>query len=391
MGLLPPRAAGFPHRPRRRFFHQRERRAALWPLAGAAVCRDVGEAWGPNPFWLIEQGAEDAQLACDILDWCRTQMPACFAAIRYALVEPAGSLREKQHAKIEAGGFLERRRGFAPLPISMIRSAFSFPTNWSTRCRCAALSSARARGGNGAWGLDDEGRFIWVTQPIGDDELAGAIKSLPRPTRDGYATEVHLEAQRWMEEVGRSLRHGYVLTLDYGFPADLYYADFRSSGTLTAYREHRRMEDILAEPGLRDITAHVEFTGLGRAGEQAGAGDSRPARSAAFPDGHRPRGIERRCRSPGGHRGESPRVADADPSQLPRRALPRPAPGEGCTGRLGGAAFRPSLSRFSVRRGISCHASSLARHAGRRFSRCGQDLAAASRRQRAPGAVISRC
>ena len=73
-----------------------------------------------------------------------------------------------------------------------------------------------------------------------------------------------------MSEVGRALHRGYVLTIDYGHPASLYYAPHRSHGTLTAFVKHHGVDDVLAEPGMRDITAHVDFTALHQAGERAG-------------------------------------------------------------------------------------------------------------------------
>jgi len=61
-----------------------------------------------------------------------------------------------------------------------------------------------------------------------------------------------------------------VLTIDYGHPASLYYAPHRSHGTLTAFVKHHGVDDVLAEPGMRDITAHVDFTALHQAGARAG-------------------------------------------------------------------------------------------------------------------------
>jgi SAM-dependent MidA family methyltransferase len=60
------------------------------------------------------------------------------------------------------------------------------------------------------------------------------------------------------------------VTIDYGFPASAYYAPFRRDGTLTCYSHHRRGDDVLHAPGEQDITAHVDFTALARAGERAG-------------------------------------------------------------------------------------------------------------------------
>ncbi len=73
-----------------------------------------------------------------------------------------------------------------------------------------------------------------------------------------------------MGEVGQVMKRGYVLTIDYGYPASLYYAPFRTGGTLTAFVKHHGTDDVLDEPGRRDITAHVDFTALAQAGEIAG-------------------------------------------------------------------------------------------------------------------------
>ena len=73
-----------------------------------------------------------------------------------------------------------------------------------------------------------------------------------------------------MRGVAGLLRRGYVLTIDYGYPASLYYAPFRSDGTLTCFRKHRSDDEVLRGPGEQDLTAHVDFTALMRTGESAG-------------------------------------------------------------------------------------------------------------------------
>ncbi|MBV9463745.1 MAG: SAM-dependent methyltransferase, partial [Verrucomicrobiae bacterium] len=68
----------------------------------------------------------------------------------------------------------------------------------------------------------------------------------------------------------RVLRAGFVVTIDYGFEAQEYYAGHRTDGTLQAYREQRRSSSILEDAGHRDITAHVNFTALIEAGKKFG-------------------------------------------------------------------------------------------------------------------------
>jgi SAM-dependent MidA family methyltransferase len=58
------------------------------------------------------------------------------------------------------------------------------------------------------------------------------------------------------------MKRGIILTVDYGQLGDDRFAPHRADGTLRAYRNHGRFDDPLAEPGLRDITAQVDFTDL---------------------------------------------------------------------------------------------------------------------------------
>jgi SAM-dependent MidA family methyltransferase len=51
-----------------------------------------------------------------------------------------------------------------------------------------------------------------------------------------------------------------VLTIDYGYTRSE--AIRFPNGTLMGYRRHTALEDVLQDPGLRDITAHVNFTAL---------------------------------------------------------------------------------------------------------------------------------
>lgn len=247
---------------------------SVGPLFGRLLARQFFQMWQlleqPNPFWIIEQGAHDGQLACDILEWCRAETPEFLDAIRYAIVQPAGaaSIHQKCAPEPELVSYMTWFENLAALAAEQPAGVFfsnelvdAFPV------RSIAHRS-------GQW-LEQHveikaGALHWTDRPIEDAELADAIAALPLPAVEGYVTEINLRARRWIAEVGQALQRGYVLTIDYGYPAALYYAPFRSSGTLTAYVKHHGVDDVLAEPGMRDITAHVDFTALARAGEKAG-------------------------------------------------------------------------------------------------------------------------
>jgi SAM-dependent MidA family methyltransferase len=93
-----------------------------------------------------------------------------------------------------------------------------------------------------------------------DAEAEACILRYTAPPQQGAIVEVNREALRWLERVAARLERGIVFTVDYGYTA-------RESarfprGTLMSYRRHQAAEDVLVDPGERDITAHVCFTAL---------------------------------------------------------------------------------------------------------------------------------
>jgi SAM-dependent MidA family methyltransferase len=87
---------------------------------------------------------------------------------------------------------------------------------------------------------------------------------------EGQQAEINLAAIDWMRAVGRAIRRGYVLTIDYGYPADELYDGARRRGTLLAYHQHRVNEAFYERIGRQDLTAHVDFTTLAWAGRDVG-------------------------------------------------------------------------------------------------------------------------
>jgi SAM-dependent MidA family methyltransferase len=87
---------------------------------------------------------------------------------------------------------------------------------------------------------------------------------------DGYRSEVNLAALDWLSLVAERLQRGFLLTIDYGYPASRYYNPMRSQGTLQCYYNHQRHNDPYINLGKQDITAHIDFTALERWGDRCG-------------------------------------------------------------------------------------------------------------------------
>ena len=60
------------------------------------------------------------------------------------------------------------------------------------------------------------------------------------------------------------------MTIDYGLTGDEIFSPGRTQGTVRAYFRHHASDDLLANAGEQDLTAHVNFSALQAAGESAG-------------------------------------------------------------------------------------------------------------------------
>ena len=105
------------------------------------------------------------------------------------------------------------------------------------------------------------------------DVLASAVAAIEvehGALPDGYASEVNLVAESWMQSSTQWLARGALLVIDYGFPQREYYHPQRLMGTVMCHFRHHAHSDPLWMAGLNDVTAHVDFSAMAAAAHDAG-------------------------------------------------------------------------------------------------------------------------
>jgi len=95
-------------------------------------------------------------------------------------------------------------------------------------------------------------------------------RALTLPEVGGYLTEISPAASALIASLAERLRRGLLLFLDYGFPAAEFYHPQRYMGTLKVHYRHHSLDDPFYLPGLADLTAHVDFSAVAKAGQDAG-------------------------------------------------------------------------------------------------------------------------
>lgn len=194
---------------------------------------------------------------------------------RYAILEPSADLRQRQHERLQARlpplvfDHVEWLDG----PIDDTWQGVLFANEVID-----ALPTPRflVRGGEvyeEHVALDGEGAFVRVDRPA-DALLTASVRHVERrigaPFAEGYRSELLPQLPYWLQAVMGGLDAGVLLLVDYGHPRAEYYAPARRDGTLRAFHRHRMVGDVLANVGLQDITASVDFTALAEAGTGAG-------------------------------------------------------------------------------------------------------------------------
>ncbi|MDE3168133.1 MAG: SAM-dependent methyltransferase [Acidobacteriota bacterium] len=109
--------------------------------------------------------------------------------------------------------------------------------------------------------------FHWTAGGAVDPAAERYLTRFFPPPEEGRRYEVP-DLEPWVKRIAGGLSEGWVLTIDYGFTREESIRFPR--GTLMGYRRHTALEDVLAAPGERDITAHVNFRALGGMLEERG-------------------------------------------------------------------------------------------------------------------------
>jgi len=124
--------------------------------------------------------------------------------------------------------------------------------------------------------------FEWATLPA-EAELSDYLARFGVELAEGQIGEINLAAAPLHRSLARLVGRGRMVAFDYGHRAPiLYHSHARRSGTLAVHSGGRRGANPLERPGEVDLTAHVNWNDLERAGEAEGFATERRMRQSEF-------------------------------------------------------------------------------------------------------------
>ncbi|MCY0857490.1 SAM-dependent methyltransferase [Cupriavidus sp. D39] len=246
----------------------------LSPYFARTLARQFAPLLAQGLSQVLEFGAGTGRLAADLLLALEQegQLPE-----RYAIVELSGELRARQQATLAARAphLAPRVAWLDTLPehfegiVVGNEVLDAMPVRLFARSHGRWLERGVARRDDDADQADAaDAAFVFSDRPLAADALPEALHAVAGD--HDIVTETHAEAEGFMRAVGTMLTRGAVFLIDYGFPAAEYYHPQRVGGTLMCHYRHHAHPDPFLYPGLQDITAHVNFSGIAHAAADAG-------------------------------------------------------------------------------------------------------------------------
>lgn len=227
------------------------------PLFAQTLARQVEQVLQSTSGNILELGAGTGSLAAElILELARlSNLPE-----QYFILEVSAYLRETQKDTLEKRlpakllarvqwldelpehfkGLILGNEVLDALPVHVVKATENGPMEMGVSC--------------------NEDGFFWAERSLADTYLQTLTANLDLPA--GYLTELCPAANGLIASLGNMLDEGVILLVDYGFPRREYYHPQRNQGTLMCHYQHYAHDDPFLYPGLQDITAHVDFTGI---------------------------------------------------------------------------------------------------------------------------------
>ena len=232
------------------------------PHFGRTLAHPVREALtvtGTDEVW--EFGAGSGALAKQLLDALGD------AVQRYTIVDLSGSLRARQQETLKTHAHKVRWVDALPEQLSGVvvgnEVLDAMPVQLLVRK-------------SGVW---HERGVVWREEALQwADRVTDLRPPVEVPGDHDYLTEIHSQAEAFVATLADRFKAGEAATgqggaaflIDYGFPEGEYFHPQRHMGTLMCHQLHKSDTDPLQDVGAKDITAHVNFTGVALAAQDAG-------------------------------------------------------------------------------------------------------------------------
>jgi SAM-dependent MidA family methyltransferase len=247
-------------------------RTSLFAATFARYFAGLHEQLGQPAAWtILEVGAGEGHFALSLLRALQQFAPNAFATLTYVIdeISPASIARAREQLHL-----FQDRVQFKSLDEVDLNPGVIFSNELLDAFPVHRVTLDHDEFKEYYVTLGQSGEFAW--------QLESASRACSRRLHEYFAAvgckpvaaqavEVNLGIEDWLRRATAKLRTGYIVTVDYGAPAeDLYSATAEPEGTLRGFERHQFVKDLLAQPGEHDLTATVNWSFVKSVGARLG-------------------------------------------------------------------------------------------------------------------------
>ena len=234
------------------------------PIFGALVCAQIMQMWKllqkPARFTIVEQGAGDSVLAEDILNAARQINQRFYQSLDYVLYDIRSVLNTSLKIRTVESSLVDLRDITGVVISNELLDAFPVKLVQIVNGEVMELFVT----------TDSKGKLIEELDEPTNKTLGSFFSKEELKSLSGYRGPVNLHLKDWAENMSKVIKDGFLITIDYGYERELYYSVEKSRKLLQTYYMHVDGSSPFQRIGRQDITAHVDFTALEKAGINEG-------------------------------------------------------------------------------------------------------------------------
>jgi SAM-dependent MidA family methyltransferase len=244
-------------------------RSSLFAATFARYFASLYDSLGSPSSWTIaEAGAGDGTFAHGVLRTLQTAFPHVLLATRYLIDEISSDAQSRAMRRLQP---FSDRLDFGRIAHAVIDPGVVFSNELLDAFPVHRVTMVAGKLREFYVNVPEDGKFEWTLGSPSTPRLVDYFDENEINFQDGQIAEVNLEIEEWLKKVSRTLRNGYVVTVDYGADVrELYDSATRFGGTLRGFKDHRFVEELLADPGDHDLTSTVNWSYVKQVGERLG-------------------------------------------------------------------------------------------------------------------------
>lgn len=225
----------------------------------------VDEGWVQPT--ICEIGGGTGRFALDVLTEWEKQSPNTFSMLRYKIVETSPFHRKMQQQKLHQFSNVEQFHSLEQIPtfsgIIFSNELFdAFPVEVIENTAHGLMEVLVT--------LNEQGELVEKQIPLQNEAALQYLHVHNLQLKIGQRFEVPLQMSGFVQQIARCMQQGVCITVDYGYTNEEWMHPVHREGSLRGYYKHQLIRNPLLHPGEMDVTSHIHWDELQRAGELDG-------------------------------------------------------------------------------------------------------------------------